>query len=398
MTARWPGAPLVAAMALVVGAAVGAAAAAVRSTIVPWRVGDLAAAVGDVPGTAPRAEVPETRHAFGTIGTGAAGRHRFEIRNVGGGPLTLTRGVSSCSCTVTDFDAAAGGAADGRMVVPAGGATAVTVKWTGKPPGGPFQQQVTVLTDDPRRPEIVFSIEGTVVPTWRAMPESIVLPKLAASVGGRASVTVFTYGDTPPVLGALTIDHPEADRLFALSSSPLAPAELAAEPSASGGFRIDLVAKPGLPLGPLRQTLRVAFTMGEDYVAEVPVEGTVGGDLVLAGGGWDSGRQALLLGTVSQKSGTRTRVWLTAKGPHREQVRPTIAETVPDGLEVTIGPGQPIGTGGVIRIPIDVVVPPGSRPFNHLCTEEGPPGRIVLQTGHPDSPTLTIPVCVAIGP
>jgi hypothetical protein len=45
-----------------------------------------------------------------------------------------------------------------------------------------------------------------------------------------------------------------------------------------------------------------------------------------------------------------------------------------------------------------VVIPAGSRAANHLCSEQGPAGRIVLDTGHPDSPTLDIPVCVAIGP
>jgi len=51
-----------------------------------------------------------------------------------------------------------------------------------------------------------------------------------------------------------------------------------------------------------------------------------------------------------------------------------------------------------VRIPIDIEIPSGSRVVNHLCSQQGPAGRIVLDTGHPDSPELTIPVCVAIGP
>lgn len=49
---------------------------------------------------------------------------------------------------------------------------------------------------------------------------------------------------------------------------------------------------PGLPLGQLRQTLRATVRIPEEIQLEVPVEGTVGGDLALAGGGWDSSRQA----------------------------------------------------------------------------------------------------------
>ena len=138
--------------------------------------------------------------------------------------------------------------------------------------------------------------------------------------------------------------------------------------------------------------------MPEDLVAEVPLEGTVGGDLVLAGPGWDSSRQALLLGTVSGKMGMRTRIFLTAKGPHRDSVRPSVREVVPESLQVTVGAGSPIGTSGVVRIPIDIVIPAGSRAANHLCSQQGPAGRIVLVTGHPESPEFSIPVCVAIGP
>jgi hypothetical protein len=91
-------------------------------------------------------------------------------------------------------------------------------------------------------------------------------------------------------------------------------------------------------------------------------------------------------------------VFLTAKGPHRKSVRPTVREVVPDSLQVTVGEGRPIGAGGVVRIPVDIVIPAGSRAANHLCSQQGPAGRIVLDTGHPESPEFTIPVCVAVGP
>jgi hypothetical protein len=354
--------------------------------------------VGEVPASAPKVEVPESRYAFGTIGTGATGSHRFEIRNTGGGPLTLSRGTTSCSCTVSDFESAEGATPDAKKVVPPGDSAFVTVQWKGKPPGGPFRQQVTILTDDPRRPEAVFVVEGTVVPTWRAVPESIALASLSASGAQQASATVYTFGKEHPVVQGVTIDHPQATEFFSLATVPLSAAEIAAEAGATGGFRVDVAIRPGLPLGRLRQTITAAFTMPEEVTAQVPLEGSVGGDLVLAGPGWDSSRQALLLGTVSGKTGLRTRLFLTAKGPHRDLVRPTVEATVPDALQVTIGEGSPVGSGSVVRIPIDIVIPPGSRSVNHICSPQAPAGRIVLRTGHPDSPLFSIPVCVAIGP
>jgi len=398
MAWQGPNAWLVTVAALAAGSLVGAGGAALRATFTPWQVGDLAPVAGDVPPDAPRAEVPETRHEFGTIGTGTEGSHRFAIRNTGGGPLTLSRGHSSCSCTVSDFEGAEEGSAEATKVVPAGETALVTVTWKGKPPGGPFRQQVTVLTDDPRRPEIALVVEGVVVPTWRAVPESIAVANLSASEGRQTSATIYTYGPEPPVVKGVTIDHPQAAEFFSLATVALSAEEIAAEIGATGGFRIEVAIRSGLPLGRLRQTISAEFAMPEEVTAEVPLEGNVGGDLVLAGPGWDSSRQALVLGTVSGTAGLRTRIFITAKGPYRDRIRPTVEETVPRSLQVTVGPGSPVGTGGAVRIPLEIVIPPGSRAANHICSEQGPAGRIVLATGHPDSPTLSIPVCVAIGP
>ena len=386
----------VVAFAAAYGVAVGAAGGFLtRAT--PWRVGDLvvdAAAAGPVP----RAETPETQHAFGTIGTGGTGEYEFVVENSGSAPLTLRRGATSCTCTVSDFDSATGGSPDGEKVVAAGERTKIRVQWKGKPPGGPFRQQATILTDDPRRPELVFVVEGTVVPTWRAVPDMLTLPRMSAAGGEQATADVFTYGPEPPQVGEVTLDDPQFTQFFSLATEPLSAEQIAAEAGATGGFRLTVHVQPGLPLGTLKRTVRVAFSMPEDLVAEVPLEGTVGGDLVLAGPGWDSSRQALLLGTVSGKMGMRTRIFLTAKGPHRDSVRPSVREVVPESLQVTVGAGSPIGTSGVVRIPIDIVIPAGSRAANHLCSQQGPAGRIVLVTGHPESPEFSIPVCVAIGP
>lgn len=138
--------------------------------------------------------------------------------------------------------------------------------------------------------------------------------------------------------------------------------------------------------------------MPEPHTAFLPLEGMVSGDLALAGVAWDSSKQVLTLGTVSGRAGLRTQLFLTAKGPARDKVRPVVREIIPPAMKVEIGDSKPVGSGAVVRTPITIVIPPGSQAANHLCSDQAPPGRIVLDTGHPDSPTLTIPVCVAIGP
>lgn len=396
MPVRTPSPWSVAALAMAIGAGIGAGSAALRSASQPWLIGDFRPGVDVADASGPRAETTETEHAFGTIGMGATGSHEFVIRNAGTAPLALTKGATSCTCTIADFDGTEGDA-DGARFVPPGGSTRMRIEWKGKGPG-PFRQRATIFTDDPRRPQIEFTVVGTVTPTWKAVPDAVVFSRLSATIGDRAEVRIFTYGAERPEVAGLEVDHPQAAQFFSLATAPLPAAEVAAEEGATGGLLLTVEIRPGLPLGPLRQKILLDLRLPEAIVAELPLDGTVAGDLALAGAAWDSSVQVLSLGTVSGKTGLRTQMFLTAKGPHRDSVRPVVREVVPASLQVEIGESKPVGSGGVLRTPLTIIVPPGSPPANNLCSEQAPPGRIVLDTGHPDTPTLTIRVCIAIGP
>lgn len=394
---RLPSAWIVAGSAALLGAAVGGGIATLEAAVRPWRAGDFSVAGSRPTGPVPKVEVPETQFAFGTVGVGAKGSHEFVIRNIGAAPLELTKGATSCTCTVSDFEESEGGSKDAKKVAP-GESTKLKVQWRGKGDGGPFRQQASVLTNDPARPQIAFVVEGTVVPTYKAQPNAITLPKLSTGSGEQATVTVFTFGAEPPAIDSLSLTEEKTAPFYSLASAPLTADELAAETGATGGFRITADIRPGLPIGPLRQTIKVVFRMPDEVTAEIPVEGSVSGDLSLAGSAWDSSRDALLIGTVSSRTGSQTNLFLTVKGPHREKVKPIAREIIPDSLQVVVGEGKPVGSGNVIRIPVSITIPPGSTPANHNCSAQAPAGKIVLDTGHPDSPTLTIPVCVTIAP
>ena len=115
----------------------------------------------------------------------------------------LTRGATSCSCTVSDFESTEGGETNAEKLLPPGGAAKLLLKWRGKT-GGAFRQQATVFTNDPRRPEIVFVVEGFVVPVWKAEPKSIVLTSIPSQGGVTASSKIFTYGKEPAQVAAVS--------------------------------------------------------------------------------------------------------------------------------------------------------------------------------------------------
>jgi len=394
---RLPNAWFVAAVAGCLGIAVGGAVSVLEAASRPWRAGDERPAVAAPAGPSPVAETPETTHAFGTVTVGGRGSHEFVIRNAGDAPLELTKGATSCSCTVSDFEESEGGSANVK-VVPPGETVKLKVAWRGKGEG-PFRQQAGVVTNDRKRPQISFEVVGSVLPgSFRVVPPTIALPKLSTGTGSKATATVFTFGTEPPTVTSLTATDEKTAQFYSLSTAPLAPADLASVTGATGGLLVTADIRPGIPIGQLRQTVRLVLAIPEETVVEIPIEGSVSGDLALAGRAWDSSQDVLKLGPVSSREGLRTTLFLTAKGPHRAEVKPVVRLAVPDSLQVVVEEGKPVGSGNVIRFQLSITIPPGSEPANHIGTTQAPSGKIVLDTGHPDVPTLTIPVSVAIGP
>lgn len=396
MNIRLPNPWLVASAAALVGGLTGVATALLAAATTPLRTAATAAAGLAAEGPQPRIETDETVHSFGRVAVGGSGSHLFTIRNAGAAPLVLTKGATSCTCTVSDFADGAGG--DGStQTVPPGGSTTVRIEWKGKGGGGPFRQRATILTNDPQRPEIAFSIEGQVVPIWRAEPNVFVLSGLSADSSTQATAKLLTYGDAAAELISCRLVAKKLDELVTVSATPLAADALKRPDGATGGFAITLELASGLPLGKLRGDIETTFRLdGEEVVAMIPVEGTVTGDLNVIGRAWDRRAKAVRLGTVSRRDGFVTKLFLTAKGSGRNQVEPALKEVVPPGLQVELAPPQPIGDGGLVRIGITLRIPPDAPTANNLCTQTASAGRIVLETGHPDTPELTIPLCVAI--
>ena len=381
------------------GLVAGVAIAGLSALLIPARIGDLAPTDTRLAtdADAPVAETPETTFSFGQIAVGASGEHEFTIRNAGPVPLELAKGATSCTCTVSDFEESEGGSADKKIVLP-GASAGLKVKWRGKGDGGAYRQSASIATNDPRRPQIAFIVEGTLVPSYVAVPSGVALPKLAPSASHEATVRVFTFGKEPPTVASLALSEEKTARLYSLASAPLTTAEIERMKGATGGFRIDVEVRPGLPLGTVRQGIKAVFRMPDEITAEIPIEGTVTGDFSFAGAGWDSTREALMLGTVAARTGTTATLFMTVKGPHRGAVRPTVREVVPSSLVVTVGEPKPVGSGNVVRIPLTVAIPPGSPAVSHAGTELSPAGRIFLDTGHPETPSLEIRVCATVVP
>jgi CTP:molybdopterin cytidylyltransferase MocA len=168
------------------------------------------------------------------------------------------------------------------------------------------------------------------------------------------------------------------------------------DPAAKSGLSVAVTIKPGLPLGPIRQKIRLVTNLPRASVLEVPIEGAIQSDISVVGPGWKSEQGVLSLGTVSHTQGIKRTLMLLVHGPHRQDVRFSVGKVVPSLLRVQIGESRQIGSGAVVQVPLEIEIPPGSPPVSYLSASQSKLAEIVLETTHPEAKQLRLWVQFAI--
>jgi len=388
---------LLCALTIVLGIGTGVSVGWYRVHRYPWDAAGSSAAIspadvpkGRPPGSPrPKAVVPHPIHDFGNMDAHASGSYGFEVRNTGGVPLRLTKGSTSCKCTITDLEEAE---------VPPGGSVKVTVMWTGKDFLGPFTQTATVFTNDPENPELTLTIKGRITVSVRAQPAEVVFSRVALgdTVSGR--VKVYGYRSEPLKISGVRLDDPTTAAFYQVSYEPIPPDEVMAEPGATGGYLVRVTVKSGLPLGAFQQKILVTTNLKEVPTLAIPVRGMVGSEVAIVGGhGWDEKSGVLSFGVVDPREGAEGTLRIRVGGPRCKEVtvKPVQIDP-PDLLSVAVGQVNVLSSGQVAVVPLTISIRKGSRPANYLGPDPSNYGRITIETNHPDARQLQILVRFAV--
>lgn len=380
---------------LLLGVGLGAGVAVWRIQVAPWDPtldeGNRPTATA-LPGTGepvPKVVVEQTKFDFGTLDLQEKEKrsHQFTFANDGNAPLTLTRGGTSCRCTVSEVE---------KEQVSPGESSKVTLSWqpTGEP--GPFQYTAKILTNDPAQPKVTLTISGKITAVMRASPAELVFTQVSAGEPSTATARLFGYLDQPLKI----LDHkwsdPAISKYFAVEFQPLSAGDFKDDPLAKSGVLARITVKPGLPQGPFRQKIVLQTNLGSPAELTLPVQGTVGSDIAIVGHGWDTESGTLNLGAVRSSAGRQARLILVVRGPHRKEVKFKPITAVPGLLKVRLGATSEINNGAVVQTPLIIDIPPGSPPANHLGSQQGQLGEIVIETTHPQVHELRILVRFAI--
>jgi hypothetical protein len=327
-------------------------------------------------------------HHFGSMQAQATKSHAFVIRNTGNAPLELTAGDKTCQCVTFDVPS---------KPIPPGGSSQVLLEWKPKEFNQDFRQSADLKSNDPAANPVKLIIRGSVVRFAQAFPAEVTFGGISAGEERSTQVRVLCFSEEPLKVAEHEFLSADSASFFDATWEDLPPAEIT-EPLARSGILLTITAKSGLPLGQINQTIRLSLEGPDDRTLEIPIRGTIASDISILGGRtFDATNNLLRLGLVKGAEGHKTQLRISVKGPHRRDVKLSLAEVDPENvLRVTLAEPTEVNGGRAMVHLLTVEVPPGTPPINRIVSELNKPGRILIDTTHPDVKQLRISVSFAV--
>ena len=302
-------------------------------------------------GPQPVAVTDGEEHDFGMVERHHVVEHAFRFTNRGPGPLVLKSGGTTClKCTVSKIPDA--------PILP-GESANVVVQYNASIDSPQFRQSATILTNDPQHPRIVLTVSGQVASSYSVAPSSVVFSKVTAGAADSTTFKVISYLSDSFQIDSFRFTDADTAEFFQATVAPV-PADELTEPHAKRGCVVTVTVRPGLPLGPFRQTLVLETNLPSAPHLSIPVEGTVVSNIAVAGPGWDREHGVLILGVVRSAEGIKRNLWLLVHGDDRHDIHVSVGRSTPDFLRVELGEPVDSATGSVVRIPLVIEVPPGT--------------------------------------
>ncbi len=135
---------------------------------------------------------------FGQVFQGERVEHTFHFRNVGDAPLNISRVRSSCGCTAALLSA---------QTIPPGGSGEVKAVFDSARFGNAVTKTIYLYSDDPRRPEIRFTLSGVVRVVLAANPAQVMLDRAGETAERR--VTLTNQGEKDLNIASIKTSLPE---------------------------------------------------------------------------------------------------------------------------------------------------------------------------------------------
>jgi len=160
----------------------------------------LFATTASVFGAAPQLVADAPSFSFGLVSQGQRVDHTFTFRNAGDAPLNIAKVRSSCGCTAALLSA---------KVIPPGESGEVKASFDSTRFRGQVAKTIYLYSNDPKNPEVHFTLRGQVQEQLAASPRRIILRDLAPGTPREVSVNVANHGSLELELAPIATSSPE---------------------------------------------------------------------------------------------------------------------------------------------------------------------------------------------
>jgi len=327
-------------------------------------------------GDRPVARAANTTYDFGNMELGAHGTHDFTIGNQGSKALVLTKGKTSCQCTLSKLVDE-----QDQIELAPGEDTVVTLTWDTHARPGAFRVTAEIHTTDPVTPVINLVIEGNITKSVTIDPPDVFFSSLSPHDTAEATVRFYAMTVENFELQGYVVEDGPLKGLVEVKYEPLSAEELQ-ENGALGGYIVHLKVKPGLPMGPFEQRILLNTNLPDGAQMSIPVGGRVVSAITVMGRNWQDEYARLVIGEVEAATGGEDGVSLVVRGPHRGEMQFSVGEVDPKLLEVELG--EPVERGNSIQVPVTVRIPAGNSPLARAGGTVSPYGKIIINATHPN--------------
>ncbi len=326
-------------------------------------------------GPQPKVEIDEALlFDFGSMPQQSTGTHSWKIKNVGDGDLELWMESSTCSCTIAKLSSKTGEAKK-KVVVKPGDSTDIDLEWQTKTFRDAYSKGATIGTNDFSRQSFQLNVKGTVHPPVVVYPpEMIRFDAISNEEPNQGRIAVYSPDRPEMKITKVTSSRPE---FIVAQVTPFTDDDRKHLKVNKGGWRVDVVVKPGMPVGNFQDEITIETDHPLQSRFTVSVAGRTTGPISVVPLG-------LRITDISSKKGGSGVLTMLVRGG-----RVTKFEVVqkPEKVNVRIEPSDTETQKGRYLIHIDV--PPGT-----------PPGQIdemlIIKTDHPHASELKIPINILI--
>lgn len=387
-----------AATGIVLGAAAGAALGYWEAR--PWDLIDVPPPVGAASKPAERksgpvATVPETTYEFGNMESGTTKRHSFSVKNAGDEPMLLVYLSHTCKCTNVEMGDKSV-EPNAQLVLKPGEETKITLEWAAKVPPGPFRHGADFSTTDPQASRISFTVEGEIVASTTLVPAAMVFGSIRAGDEGRAELLVMSFLEPEVKIESTEVREPDLAKHLTITVEDVAKADIP-DKNAEAAVRIVGVYKAPGAIGPFAGSVRVTTNLKKAPTLEIPVAGSVRGDISLFGHGWNETSGVLHMEPMTSETGGSARLNITVRGEHAAETELKVAKVEPAEMKAELGQRRQMGDR-LMQQPLIVSIPAGTRPMVRGGEDQGGVAEVVLSSTHPMTPEVRLRVQFTVKP